>query len=101
MGLFEEYDAYSQKDLDLFFKYYAPNVPQGTSPQVDSIDGGTAPVKASSVRNSGESDLDIDLAYSIIYPQSVRIPHGDCRAFSFHAKLCIGASIHEKDKKVW
>lgn len=34
MGLFEEFDAYAQKDLDLFFENFAPNVPQGTSPQV-------------------------------------------------------------------
>jgi tripeptidyl-peptidase-1 len=74
MGLFEEYDAFSQRDLDLFFKHFAPNVPQGTGPQVNSVDGGTAPVKASSVRNSGESDIDLDLTYSLIYPQSVCIP---------------------------
>ena len=74
MGVFEDYDAYAQKDLDLFFKYFAPNVPQGTHPTLDSVDGGTAPVKPGSVRNGGESDIDIDLTYSIIYPQSVRIP---------------------------
>lgn len=73
MGVFEEYDAFSQQDLDLFFKNFAPNVPQGTSPQVDSVDGGTAPVKASSVRNGGESDIDLDLTYSLIYPQTVRM----------------------------
>ena len=72
MGLFEDYDAFSQADIDLFFKYFAPNIPQGTTPKVDSIDGGTAPVKASSVRNSGESDIDLDLTYSLIYPQTVR-----------------------------
>ena len=73
MGLFEEFDAFSQKDVDLFFKNFAPNVPQGTSPQVDSVDGGTAPVKAGSVRNSGESDVDLDLTFSLIYPQTVCI----------------------------
>ncbi|KAK5163923.1 uncharacterized protein LTR77_010318 [Saxophila tyrrhenica] len=73
MGLFEEYDAFSQQDLNLFFKNYAPNVPQGTSPQVNSVDGGTAPVAAGSVRNSGESDIDLDLAYALIYPQTVTV----------------------------
>ena len=78
MGLFEEYDAYAQADIDLFFKYFAPNVPQGTSPKVDSVDGGTAPVAASSVRNSAESDIDLDLSYSLIYPQTVRTCQADC-----------------------
>lgn len=71
MGLFETYDAFSQGDINLFFKNFAPNVPQGTTPQVDSVDGGTAPVAPGSVRNSGESDIDLDLAYSLIYPQTV------------------------------
>lgn len=73
MGLFEDYDAFAQGDIDLFFKYFAPNVPQGTTPKIDSVDGGTAPVKPSSVRNSGESDIDLDLTYSLIYPQVVRL----------------------------
>jgi tripeptidyl-peptidase I len=81
MGLFEEYDAFSQADIDLFFKYFSPNIPQGTSPKVDSIDGGTAPVKASSVRNSGESDIDLDLTYSLIYPQTVRSYPNEYDAF--------------------
>lgn len=59
MGVYEEYDAFAQADIDLFFAHFAPWVPQGTSPNVVSVDGGTAPVAASSVRNSGESDIDI------------------------------------------
>jgi len=66
MGLFEFYDAFSQADLNLFFAHFAPDVPQGTHPQIDSIDGGTSDVPASSERNGGESDTDIDLTYSIM-----------------------------------
>ncbi|EMC91148.1 hypothetical protein BAUCODRAFT_152438 [Baudoinia panamericana UAMH 10762] len=73
MGLYETYDAFSQADIDLFFEHFAPYVPQGTSPTVLSVDGGTAPVPAASVRNGGESDIDITLAYSLIYPQSVTV----------------------------
>ncbi|KAK4539399.1 hypothetical protein LTR36_010962 [Oleoguttula mirabilis] len=73
MGLFETYDAFSQGDIDLFFENFAPWVPQGTSPDVISVDGGAAPVAPSSVRNGGESDIDIELAYSIIYPQQVTV----------------------------
>lgn len=71
MGLYETFDAYSQGDIDLFFEDFAPNVPQGTSPTVLSVDGGTAPVAPGDVRESGESDIDIDLAYSLIYPQKL------------------------------
>ncbi|WPH04960.1 Aorsin [Acrodontium crateriforme] len=71
MGLYESYDAFSQADLDLFFKHFAPNVPQGTTPTIYSVDGGTAPVAAADPRNGGESDIDIDIAYGLIYPQTV------------------------------
>lgn len=67
MGLFEQYDAFAQQDIDLFFQSFAPNVPQGTAPVVDSVDGGIAPVAPGSVQNGGESDLDIDLAISLMY----------------------------------
>ena len=73
MGLFESYDAFSQGDIDLFFQHYAPWVPQGTSPTVLSVDGGTAPVAPSDVRNGGESDIDLQLSYSIVYPQKVTV----------------------------
>lgn len=73
MGLYEQLDAFSQADLDLFFANFAKNVPQGTSPKVISVDGGTAPVAASSDRNTGESDVDLDLSTSLIYPQTVTV----------------------------
>lgn len=73
MGVFETYDAFSQADIDLFFAKFAPWVPQGTSPTVLSVDGGTAPVAAGDPRNGGESDIDIELAYSLIYPQKVTV----------------------------
>lgn len=73
MGVFETYDAFSQQDINLFFENFAPWVPTGTAPKVISVDGGTAPVAPQSVRNGGESDIDIELAYSLIYPQSVTV----------------------------
>ena len=43
------------------------NIPQGTHPTLDSVDGATAP---NPVAEAGaESDLDFELAYPIIYPQ--------------------------------
>lgn len=61
------------QDIDLSFEHYAPWVPTGTSPKVLSVDGGTAPVPPGDPRNGGESDIDIFLSYSLIYPQSVTV----------------------------
>ena len=75
MGLYESGDVYSQEDLNLFFAAYAPNVPQGTHPKLDSIDGGVAPEPATSQYVTGESDIDMDLAYSLIYVRLILRPN--------------------------
>jgi tripeptidyl-peptidase-1 len=69
LGIFEEGDHYSQADLNLFFAQYAPYVPQGTHPTADDIDGAEGPVAQNSPLNTGESDIDFDMAFSLIYPQ--------------------------------
>lgn len=70
LGIFEDLDdMYSQTDLNLFFASLAPNIPQGTHPTLDSVDGATAPV--ANVADAGpESDLDFQISYPIIYPQN-------------------------------
>lgn len=73
MGLFESYDAFAQGDISLFFENFAKNVPAKTGPKVVSVDGGTAPVAPSDVRNGAESDIDLGLSISLIYPQSVTL----------------------------
>lgn len=61
-------------DLTLFYATYAPWVPNGTVPKVESIDGGEAPINC---RNGdpndkcGEADIDMQLAISLVYPQQV------------------------------
>jgi len=67
MGIFEEGDFYSQEDLDLFFANFTPQIPQGTHPKPAFIDGAQAPVPVSQA--GGESDLDFELAYPILWPQ--------------------------------
>jgi tripeptidyl-peptidase-1 len=74
MGLYESGDVYSQEDLNLFFAKYAPNVPQGTHPTLDSIDGGVAPVPVNSTYVTGESDIDMDLTFSLIYVSLIYVP---------------------------
>ena len=69
LGIFEDLgDVYSQTDLDEFFLSLAPNIPQGTHPTLNSIDGAVAP---NAVTSAGlESDLDFQISYPIIYPQN-------------------------------
>jgi hypothetical protein len=77
LGIFEQQgQTYSPDDLNLFFKNFMPEIPQGTIPEVSSVDGaiGAAPQNVS----GGEAMLDLDIAYSIIYPQKINyIPVDD------------------------
>lgn len=72
LGLYESGDKYSQQDLNSFFAKYAPWVPQNTHPSLDSIDGGEAPVAPSSEDNTGESDIDMDISFSLIHVRPSR-----------------------------
>ncbi|KAE8366529.1 peptidase S8/S53 domain-containing protein [Aspergillus caelatus] len=75
LGIFEEGDFYAQEDLDLFFKTFAKNIPQGTHPIPAFIDGAEAPVPVGEA--GGESDLDFELAYPIVHPQSITLYQTD------------------------
>jgi tripeptidyl-peptidase-1 len=69
MGIFEEGDFYDQEDLNLFFQKYTPYIPQGTHPTPNFVDGAEAPVNVS--EGGGESTLDFELAYPLLYPQKL------------------------------
>lgn len=69
MGIFEEGDYYDQEDLNLFFEKYTPYIPQGTHPTPNFVDGAEAPVPVS--EGGGESTLDFELAYPLLYPQKL------------------------------
>ncbi|KAI9711500.1 MAG: hypothetical protein M1820_002063 [Bogoriella megaspora] len=66
LGIFEEGDFYAAQDLVDFYQAFATNIPTATRPQLEGIDGGTAP----SPTAGGESDLDFQISYPIIYPQN-------------------------------
>lgn len=67
LGIFEEGDYFAQEDLDLFFQNFYPKIPTGTTPDVEGVDGGKAPVP---LQDSGsESCLDFEISYPIIWPQ--------------------------------
>ena len=69
MGIWEEGDYYDQEDLDLFFKMFTPYIPQGTHPVPNFVDGSEAPVPVT--EGGGESTLDFELAYPLLYPQAL------------------------------
>ncbi|KAJ5346446.1 Peptidase S8/S53 subtilisin/kexin/sedolisin [Penicillium brevicompactum] len=73
LGLYEQGDYFAKSDLDLYWRDYAPHIPQGTYPIPALIDGANFSVPDYSPLNTGESDIDIDMAYALIYPQSVTL----------------------------
>ena len=75
LGIFEEGDFYAQEDLNLFFRNFTPYIPQGTHPIPAFIDGAEAPVPVQDA--GGESDLDFQLAYPLIYPQTTTLYQTD------------------------
>lgn len=66
LGIFEEGDFYAAEDLIEFFALLAPQIPITTAPVLHGVDGGFAP----SAYAGGESDLDFEISYPIIYPQN-------------------------------
>ncbi|KAK5174105.1 uncharacterized protein LTR77_001185 [Saxophila tyrrhenica] len=62
--------AYVPSDLDLFFRQFAKKA-VGERPVLDSIDGGVVQQTNMSFGFNGESDLDLEYAMSLVYPQNV------------------------------
>ncbi|CAG8204143.1 unnamed protein product [Penicillium salamii] len=72
-------DVYSEEDLDMFFATFYPQIPTGTYPIQKPVDGGEAPVP---VLDAGpESDLDLLMAYPIIWPQKLIVFQTDDMAY--------------------
>lgn len=62
LGLYEQGSYFAESDINLYYAKYAPEIPQGTFPINASIDGASYSVPASSVLNSGEANIDIEMA---------------------------------------
>ncbi|GAB7357186.1 hypothetical protein MBLNU459_g8174t2 [Dothideomycetes sp. NU459] len=77
MGIFEsELQFYQQEDLNLFFTNFTRNIPNGTHPIAANIDGGQQ--STTDIYQDGtEASLDIQLAYPIIYPQTITLYNVD------------------------
>lgn len=85
LGIFESGDTYAQADLDLFFANYTPQIPQRTHPTLDAIDGAVAPVPVKQA--GGESDLDFQLAYPIVYPIEIVLYQVDDPVYASSGEL--------------
>lgn len=62
LGLYEQGDYFSKSDLDLYWKKINSAVPEGTYPTPALIDGANYSVPADSSLNTGESNIDIEMA---------------------------------------
>lgn len=81
-AVFESGDTYSQEDLDAYFHNYIPYIANGTHPKLQSVDGADAPVAQKSPYNTGESEIDIDIIQSLIWPQSMVLYQVDDRIYT-------------------
>jgi tripeptidyl-peptidase-1 len=73
LGIFEDIgETFAQSTLNYFFKGFAQYVPTGTKPVIAGIDGGEKlyPVTPTEAGFS-ETDLDLEAAIPLIYPQGV------------------------------
>ena len=64
--------AYVPSDLDLFFRNFSTQQ-VGQRPIFDSIDGGFLDNDTMSFNVNGESNLDLEYAMSLVYPQKVTL----------------------------
>lgn len=71
LAVFEsELQFYRQEDLDLFFTNFTRQIPNGTHPIAANIDGGQQATD-DPFQAGGEVNLDLMLAYPIVYPQTI------------------------------
>ena len=87
MGFFQKGSWYQEKDLDLFFKTYAAHIPQGTRPRNLSINQAVWHYNEDDplVSQPDEADLDLDIAYPIIYPQTATVYQVDDDYYTLHS----------------
>ncbi|KAJ2974061.1 hypothetical protein NUW58_g8780 [Xylaria curta] len=69
MGIFQSLrQHYTQHDLDTFFWAFTDGIPNGTYPELLSVNGGEGPTKE--LYDAGvEANLDFQMAYGLIWPQ--------------------------------
>ncbi|KAG6001526.1 hypothetical protein E4U21_004117 [Claviceps maximensis] len=72
LGIFESLgDVYAQEDLDMFYRLMDSKIPAGTGPDLNLINGATAPNSPDLA--GAESSLDFEMAIPIVYPQKTTL----------------------------
>ena len=69
LGIVEFDQTYDQADLDSFFSTLASNIPNGTHPVLNLMNGAKGPGIPN--RNNSETMLDLELAYPLVYPAEI------------------------------
>ncbi|KAG4417406.1 hypothetical protein IFR04_009475 [Cadophora malorum] len=64
--------AFLQSDLNMFFKQFSAPL-DGTSPNINLIDGAIVQQTNKSFQFNGESALDLEFAMALVYPQQVTL----------------------------
>jgi tripeptidyl-peptidase-1 len=57
--------AYLQSDLNFFYSNLARQIPSGTAPKIDLIDGAIVQTSTQGFDDNGESDLDLQYAIAL------------------------------------
>ncbi|KAK5992133.1 Aorsin [Cladobotryum mycophilum] len=85
LGLFESGTWYSPTALDAFFANFTPHIPKGTRPANVSID-----ISAwfyDDVNTSPpEADLDVQMAFPLVYPQNITIYQADDQYYTGYGR---------------
>ncbi|KAL7934123.1 peptidase S8/S53 domain-containing protein [Trichoderma chlorosporum] len=63
-------EQYSPDSLNTFFKYFAPEIPQGTQPEFVGVDGAPSPSPLP-YDAAYEADLDFQASFPLAYPNKV------------------------------
>ncbi|KAJ4389472.1 hypothetical protein N0V93_006941 [Gnomoniopsis smithogilvyi] len=93
LGIYESISWYQYQDLDLFFSNYAPDIPQGTRPQNLSIDQAAwfyDDPNDPYTTYASEADLDIQVAWPMIYPQNITIFQVDDVYYNLYSASTLG-----------
>jgi hypothetical protein len=70
LGVFGLGGFYDQVDLNLYWSQFAPWVPNGTHPKLQSINGATNGLMPTM---NAESTVDFDISVALLYPQEVTL----------------------------
>ena len=65
--------TYLQDDMNFFYSNFARQIPSGTAPTLQSIQGGVVETSTQSFNNNSESDLDLQYAIALVYSQKMTL----------------------------